>query len=81
MQNVAPSSNLTPPDVLANYKLEPSVVVGETTCGFITSTYVPAKAREEPLNEVMYEFRLKSVIKSVVFRMHNLSVLTNASPM
>ncbi|ETW76255.1 hypothetical protein HETIRDRAFT_442401 [Heterobasidion irregulare TC 32-1] len=66
-----PSSNIAIPDHLSDrqdLRASTSIVAGETSCGFITSSYIPAHENRKPYYEVMNEMRLKTFLKFVVLR-------------
>ena len=67
-----PSSNVATPDHLSDrqgLKASTSMVAGETSCGFMTSSYVPAHENQKIYDEVMNEMRLKNFLKFVVLIM------------
>ena len=45
------------------------MVAAETSCGFMTSSYVPAHENQKIYDEVMDEMRLKNFLKFVVLIM------------
>ena len=77
--NIIPSSHRALPDHLSNdgFKAPISMVFGETSCGFMTSSYIPPKENRKVYHETMSEMHVNSFLKFVVPNMCDVGTTLN----